>query len=134
MLSRADVILLATGGAAISSAAGGVMPDWLALSAYSGAGATLAAIFCAVWGNSDLDWQTLGRRIVSAAALGFAITPTVMRWRGWALTPDTVMGASAGVGVAVWVSALVFNSLTITELHDGAMEIWRRLIGKGGGK
>lgn len=126
MLTRADVILLAAGGAATAGVTAPILPSYIALHWYCASGAILGAIFVACLpGKDEPTWKQLGGRIAASVAFGVAFAPMLIRWRNWDASPEMVMGVSAGFGVFAWLFSRLISSLTIADLRAIAL----RLIG-----
>ena len=124
-MHKGEVILLAAGlGAASGAGVGPIMPPEIALYWYCLGGAILGAIAAAAIPSAEEpNWRQVAIRIIGCAGAGFTIAPLVIKWRGWDIDPETVMGVSAIVGVLAWLGDRVVSSMTPAEMVQAALFI-----------
>lgn len=138
MIVHKDALVLAVfGAAAVTSTTAPILPPELALHWYCLGGALLGGIGMSsirFKGMVVLAWHQMIWRLLSCGAAGFGFAPFLIRWLKLGADPETVMGISAGVGVAVWIIGLLAATVTAQELADDIKSgVRKRILGKGGG-
>lgn len=123
-MQKADLIVLALSSAAMSSVTAPILPPEVALHWYCAAGAIMGAVAAAAMPTrEEPGWRLMAWRLIGCAAAGFTLAPFIIRRYGLPADPETVLGASAGVGVAAWLAGRILSSMSTRELIDAALYI-----------
>lgn len=118
-MNRGDIIMLAAGSAGVASVTGPILPAQYALHWYCLAGAIMGAIAMSmVPTKEEPTWRQLAGRIIASATFGVALGPWLIRYMGWPIDAETVMGSAAAVGAVSWTCGRMVSMVSAIELID----------------
>lgn len=124
-MTRGDVILLAAGSASVAGVTAPILPPQIALLWYCIGGAILGAIGAAAIPTAEEpSWKQLAWRIFGCAAFGGSVSPWLIRYMGWPVDAETVLGVSATVGALAWLGGRVVSKMTPGELRDFMLHVF----------
>jgi hypothetical protein len=118
----------ATGVAAVTVAAGVILPPEIALVWYLVIGSFLGSIIGAAISQmakraAVSAWQ-MALRVIVGVAFAVPAAPATIRWRELDASPEIVLGISAAIGASAYIVMQLVASVSTDELREMIVRFW----------
>ena len=85
-------------------------------------GGAFAGSIIGLWFHAPLNTQDAIFRGVGGVLMAAVLTPLVLRWSGWPMEPDVVVGISAAVAALAWFFVIAFREIDPRRVGRALLE------------